>query len=48
MAFLPNVIRAEYQGDYRIHLTFNDGKPATIDFLRWIEGRIFEPLKDPL
>jgi hypothetical protein len=47
MAFLPHVIRAEYRGDYRIHLTFNDGKSATIDFLRWIEGPIFEPLKDP-
>ena len=46
MAFLPSVTRAEYCGDYRIQLTFNDGKSGTIDFVRWLEGPIFEPLKD--
>ena len=46
MAFLPNVTRAEYRGGYSIHVTFNDGKSGTIDFLQWLEGPIFEPLKD--
>ena len=47
MAFLPSVTRAEYRGGYSIVVTFNDGKSGTIDFVRWLEGPIFEPLKDP-
>jgi len=47
MAFLPSVTHAEYRGGYSIHVTFNDGKSGTIDFVRWLEGPIFEPLKDP-
>ena len=46
MTFLPTVIRAEYRGEYRIHLAFNDGMEKTIDFSSWLEGPIFEPLKD--
>lgn len=46
MEFLPSVTRAEYRGEYRIHLTFNDGTERTIDFVRWLEGPVFEPLKD--
>lgn len=46
MEFLASVVRAEYCGEYRIHVTFNDGKSATIDFARWLEGPVFEPLKD--
>jgi hypothetical protein len=47
MAFLPSVTRAEYRGGYSIQVTFNDGKSGTIDFVRWLEGPIFEPLKAP-
>lgn len=47
MEFLPSVIRAEYRGEHRIHLTFNDGLERTIDFGEWLEGQVFEPLKDP-
>ena len=47
MAFLPAVIRAEYREDFRIHLVFNDGVEETIDFSDWLEGPIFDPLKDP-
>lgn len=43
---IPQVIRAEYDGDYRIHVTFNDDSSATIDFEPWLHGPIFEPLKD--
>src|SRR4030095_12816357 len=46
MTFLPVVTRAEYCGDHRIHVTFNDGQSGTIDFSPAIEGPIFEPLKD--
>ena len=47
MSFMPSVIRAEYRGDYRIHVTFNDNSENTIDFRRWLDGPVFEPLKDP-
>lgn len=47
MTFLPSVTRAEYQGEYRVHLTFNDGLARTVDFSDWLQGPIFEPLKDP-
>ena len=46
MEVLPTVIRAEYRGGYMIHLTFNDGVEKTIDCARWLEGLVFEPLKD--
>jgi hypothetical protein len=46
MAFLPIVLRAEYRGNYLIHLVFNDGVQNTIDFESWLAGPVFEPLKD--
>jgi len=44
---LPTVIRAEYRGGYAIELTFSDGLQRTVDFERWLEGPVFESLKDP-
>ncbi|HXK58260.1 MAG TPA: DUF2442 domain-containing protein [Acidobacteriota bacterium] len=46
MTSLPSVIRAEYRGCYRLHLTFTDNSEGTVDFARWLHGPIFEPLKD--
>jgi hypothetical protein len=46
MSFLPAVIRAEYRGGYRIRLTFNDNLQKTVDFSGWLDGPVFEPLKD--
>jgi hypothetical protein len=46
MEFLPTVIDAEYLREYLIRLTFNDGVEETIDFAQWLEGPVFEPLKD--
>jgi len=43
----PSVVRAEYRGEYRIHLSFNDGTSGTVDFSGWLHGPVFEPLKDP-
>jgi len=42
---MPSVIRAEYRGGFRIHLTFNDHSDKTVDFRQWLDGPIFEPLK---
>jgi hypothetical protein len=46
MTFMPAVIKAEYHGEYRIHVTFNDNSEKTIDFQHWLQGPIFEPLRD--
>ena len=46
MKTTPCVIRARYRGDYRIHVTFDDQSEKTIDFRGWLQGPIFEPLKD--
>ena len=46
MSFLPTVVRAEYCGEYKIHLVFNDGLENTVDFSQWLDGPVFEPLKD--
>ena len=46
MDFLPSVIQATYDGGFRIHLTFNDNLQGTLDLHSWLEGPIFEPLKD--
>jgi hypothetical protein len=46
MEFLPTVIEAEYCGGYLIKVTFNDRLEETIDFAQWLEGPVFEPLKD--
>jgi hypothetical protein len=46
MVFLPHVIRAEHEEDFRIHLTFSDGTDGSVDFESWLSGPVFEPLKD--
>jgi len=40
------VIKAEYRGGYRIHVTFDGNSQKTIDFRRWMKGPVFEPLRD--
>jgi hypothetical protein len=45
MVFLPHVVRATYEKGFRIHLTFNDGTDASVDFETWLSGPVFEPLK---
>lgn len=43
---IPCVVGAAYAGSHRIRLTFEDGVEKTIDFLPWLKGPVFEPLKD--
>lgn len=47
MRFLPLVVRAEHRGGFRVRLTFNDELDATVDFERWLQGPVFEPLREP-
>jgi Protein of unknown function (DUF2442) len=46
MDVLPSVIRAAYEGGFRIRLTFHDNLQGTLDSQPWLEGPVFEPLKD--
>jgi hypothetical protein len=46
MAAIPSVVAAEYRGGYRIHLRFSDNTAKVVDFRKWLDGPIFEPLKD--
>ena len=47
MKFLPTVVHAEHRGGFRVHVCFNDASENTIDFEPWLEGPVFEPLRDP-
>ena len=47
MKSIPVVVKAKYQGDYRIRVTFSDSSEKTIDFEGWLKGPVFQPLKDP-
>ena len=40
------ILNAEYLGDYRISLVFNNGKSKTVDLSDKLIGKVFEPLKD--
>ena len=46
MRFLPSVVHAEHREGFRLHIVFNDGSENTVDFRAWLEGPMFEPLKD--
>jgi hypothetical protein len=46
MSSLPTVVHAEYRGGFRVHVVFNDASENTIDFEPWLDGPVFEPLKD--
>lgn len=46
MSMMPTVVDATYKGEYLIDLRFSDGSRGTVDFQAWLEGPVFEPLKD--
>jgi hypothetical protein len=42
----PTVVSAEYGGGYRLRLAFSDHTTKIVDFRKWLDGPVFEPLKD--
>ena len=46
MTYLPAVISAEYVSGYVIKLKFDDGTQKSVDVSQWLEGPVFEPLKN--
>lgn len=47
MPVLPSVVNAKHIEGFRVHLAFNDGVEAIVDFERWLNGPVFEPIKTP-
>jgi hypothetical protein len=46
-SMIHDVVSATYKGEYRIKITFDDGKSGIVDFSPYIErGGIFERLRD--
>ena len=44
---LYDVISAKYKGNYRIELTFDDGKKGIVDFSEYLlKGGVFDRFKD--
>jgi hypothetical protein len=41
-----HVTDAKYLEDYRIEVSFNDGKKGTVDLSQSLRGTVFEPLKN--
>ena len=46
MEVLPVVVYAQYRGGFQIRLTFNDGTEGTVNFEDWLDGPVFEPLRN--
>jgi hypothetical protein len=43
---LITVVNAEYQQDFKLFLKFNDGSSGIVDLNKYLDGEIFEPLKN--
>ena len=44
---IPRVEKADYLGEYTVHLRFTDGVEGDVDLAEELYGELFEPLKDP-
>ena len=42
----PHVTNVEYDSEYKLRLTFNNGAQGFVDLKAELYGEIFEPLKD--
>ena len=41
-----HVTNAKYVEDYKVEVTFNDGREGIADLASALKGRVFEPLKN--
>ena len=46
MKYLPSVTNAKYLKDFVLELDFDDGTKKSVDFSLWLDGEVFEPLKN--
>src|SRR5687768_16895990 len=42
----PHVTAVRHVGGHTLWLRFSDGVEGTVDFTGWLDGDVFEPLKD--
>ena len=43
---LSHIVKAEYVGDYRIRLRFDDGVEGEVDLANELAGPVFQPLRN--
>ena len=46
MKKLVSVIHARHVQGHLLSLRFNDGTEKTVDFSRWLDGAVFQPLRN--
>ena len=46
MTYPVTIVSAVYKHDYTLHLVFNDGVAADVDLSSFLDGSVFEPLRD--
>ena len=46
MKYLPAVVHAEHRVGFRLLVRFNDASENVIDFEPWLDGPMFEPLRE--
>lgn len=47
MEYMPVVVGADYLEGYKVKLLFDNGEERVVDCEKWLNGEIFEPLKNP-
>ena len=45
---LLHIVEAEYLGDYKIWLRFDDGAEGEVDLAGDLAGPVFQPLRNPM
>ena len=45
---LVKVIQADVVGPFSLRLSFNDGTVKRVNLRRWLNGPVFEPLRNPV
>lgn len=43
---MPRVVQADYCDGFCIQVQFSDGASGRVDFRQWLNGPVFEPLRD--
>ncbi|MCF8373822.1 MAG: DUF2442 domain-containing protein [Bacteroidales bacterium] len=43
---LISVIKAEYKGDFKVFLEFDDGTSGIVDLKNHLDGEVFEPIRN--
>jgi Protein of unknown function (DUF2442) len=46
-SMMVHVLEADYRGEHRVWLRFDDGVSGEVDLAAELDGEVFEPLRDP-